>query len=255
MSMRISPSSDYNAESQEADKGQIRVEHYSEPSAQWLLEQETSERNRPLPSLGYQIQAHQDPTWLTQPKALLVLIDMNGTLICRQQRGASNHFIERPYVKEFLRYLFKFHRVMVWGSARPRNLRAICSRLLNREQLDSLVAMWGRDTLRLPTSLYNRKAVIHKRLEWVWDDESIRAQSALFGHPWDQSNTVLIDDSLDKAASEPFNLIQVESFVAAEHQTEDEVLPRVVRYLEYLRLQKDASAYIRASPFGMTPES
>lgn len=250
--MSYNRASSHNAECQRTDNDQIHTEE-SGPTGRWLSDQETLRRNHPIPSSAYQFQAYQDPTWLKQPKALLVLIDMNGTLIYRRERGGSNQYIERPHLKEFLRYLFKFHQVMIWGSARPRNLKAICSRLLNREQLDSVVAIWGRDTLRLPRSLYSRKTVIHKRLAWVWDDERIRAHSTLLGHSWDQSNTVLIDDSFDKAASEPFNLIQVDAFVAGEHQTEDEVLPRVVRYLEQLRLQTDASAYIRASPFQVTP--
>lgn len=69
---------------------------------------------------------------------------------------------------------------------------------------------------------------------------------------YSQSNTVLIDDSVEKAIAEPCNLLPVEEFVGQAESVEDDgkgVLMRVVDYLERLRLVSDVSAYIYEHPF------
>jgi hypothetical protein len=58
-----------------------------------------------------------------------------------------------------------------------------------------------------------------------------------------------LDDSIDKAASEPYNLVQVEEFTKETKLDDDDVLGRVVAFLEELKWEADVSAAMRERPF------
>ncbi|KAK5120068.1 hypothetical protein LTR85_006549 [Meristemomyces frigidus] len=203
---------------------------------------------RPVPTRAYLKQASQDPLTLDQPRPLLVVLDLNGTLLYRKQRGGST-FVERPRLKEFLYYLLSHHRVMVWSSARPGNVEPMCAKLFTAEQRKNLVAVWGRDKLRLSTDHYNQKVQVYKQLSWIWSDHIIASSCAGSEREWSQENTVLIDDSVEKAASEPHNIIKIDEFEAKPEQMECDVLGHVVKYLDTLRWERDVSAFIRRKPF------
>ena len=189
---------------------------------------------------------------MQQPRPLLVVLDLNGTLLHRKNRGSS--FVGRPRVNEFLHYLFSHHSVMVWSSARPDNVQGMCEKLLLKPQKEQLIGIWARDQLRLPADAYNQKVQVYKQLSWIWKDKKIQSANPNPIEYWSQENTVLIDDSVEKAASEPYNLIQLEEFENKTEQVEVDVLGQVVKYLELLRWERDVSAYVRWKPFAFDPE-
>lgn len=171
----------------------------------------------------------------------------------------------RPLAKEFLSYCIDTFHVMIWSSARPANVTAMCDRLLTPSQLSRVVAVWGRDRFGLSSEDYNCRVQCYKRLSAVWSDPVIRATypsdyddaglrigeaaTRRVGRKpgsWNQGNTVLIDDSKEKARSEPHNAIEIPEFVGVET---DHVLPRVHDYLNTLACQADVSSYIRVHPF------
>lgn len=203
---------------------------------------------RPSPTPEYLEQANQFSLTLDAPRELLIVLDLNGTLLHRPSKGGAN-FVARPKVKEFIRYLLTYHKVMVWSSAQPENVNRMCEQLVDEEQHQQLVAVWARDTLRIPASAYYSKVQVYKRLSWAWQDQSIQAASAQPDSVWDQSNTVLIDDSAEKAASEPHNLICLEEFQDRPAQRKSDVLGQVVNYLEALKHQNDVSAFMQMVPF------
>jgi hypothetical protein len=61
---------------------------------------------------------------------------------------------------------------------------------------------------------------------------------------------VLIDDSAEKARSEPHNAVTLPEFVGDLNET-PQVLPLVEEYLDALALQMDISTYVRARPFSV----
>ena len=207
---------------------------------------------RPEPSAAYLAQARQD--WQTldtsKPRQLLVVLDLNGTLLHRIARGGYA-FAARPKVKEFLQYLLHNHKVMVWSSAKPENVQGMCKQLFTETELQTkLVAIWARDTLRIPAHAYNSKVQVYKRLSWVWQNKAIEAHHPdMMNGYWDQSNTVLIDDSVEKGASEPHNMICLEKFEDRQDQKKSDVLGQVVKYLEVLKWEGDVSAYMESLPF------
>lgn len=214
---------------------------------------------RPKPTAEYIKQASETPGTLSAPRPLLIVLDLNGTLLYRTVRGGSS-FKARPHVKQFLQYLLKNHFVMVWSSARPYNVQKMCQKLLQQSEMDQLVVVWSRDDLRLSKRAYSEKVQVYKQLSWAWENESIQSK-----HPsrqnqqakptaWSQADTVLIDDSIEKGASEPYNFLELEEFEAKHEQMKVDVLGQVVKYLETLSRQRDVSAFMRSKPFAFDAE-
>lgn len=187
------------------------------------------------------------------PRPMLVVIDLNGTLLHRPSRKRPSKFVERPLAKDFLRYCLKHYQVVIWSSARPVNVKLMCRQLLTAQQLKQVVAIWGRDKFGLTPADYNARVQCYKRLTMLWADEAVKGANPL-GEVWDQGNTVLIDDSAEKARSEPYNCITLPEFVG-DLKEKPEVLPRVLEYLDTLAHQEDISRYIRVNPFDISVDS
>lgn len=210
---------------------------------------------RPTPTPDYQHFIKQGHLPLSAPRPLLVILDLNGVLVYRKKQARAT---ERTDLEPFLTYLFKNHHVMIWSSGMPENVQKICQRFLTPPQSRSLIAIWARDTLRLPPALFREHIQVYKQLSWIWESAALQAKAAL---PtalceeavglYSQSNTVLIDDSVEKAIAEPCNLLPVEEFVGQAESVEGGkgVLMRVIDYLERLRWVSDVSAYMYEHPF------
>ncbi|KAH6698761.1 hypothetical protein EV126DRAFT_478649 [Verticillium dahliae] len=112
-----------------------------------------------------------------------------------------------------------------------------------------LVAAWGRDKFDLTPADYVKRVQCYKRLQRIWADAAVQA-SHPDGLRWDQTNTVLVDDSLEKARSEPFNLLRIPEFFGDADEATD-VLPQVHDYINALCYQADISQYMRLHPFGL----
>lgn len=94
---------------------------------------------------------------------------------------------------------------------------------------------------------------MYKRLDRIWDDERLQ-----YRHPdldqggrWAQNNTLLIDDSFQKASAQPFNHVEVPEYVEGDERDGDgrNVLAQVVGYLEEARRWNDVSAFVREKGF------
>jgi len=200
-----------------------------------------------VPSKAYLAQANNPPADSAVKRKLLVVLDLNGTLLHRKGRGAG--FTARPRVNEFLHYLFTNHHILIWSSARPVNVEKMSKTVLNGKQYEQLIACWSRDKLRLPPDVYEMNVQVYKQLTWIWQDQEISFRNPDMADPWCQENTVLIDDSVEKAASEPYNLLALEEFEATKDQMASDVLGQVVQFIDRLAHQRNVSAYMRSSPF------
>ncbi|KAK4199897.1 HAD-like domain-containing protein [Triangularia verruculosa] len=203
----------------------------------------------PNPTDSYLQRASLPPTPSLQPRNLLLVIDLNGTLLHRPSSRRSAHFISRPHSERFLRYCIDTFSVVIWSSARPENVSKMCDTLLTQEQKEKVLAIWGRDKFGLSPEDYNRKVQVYKRLTAVWKDEGINPHGF-----WHQGNTILIDDSVEKARSEPHNAVTLPEFLGDVKPEEEGgkewgVLPAVHEYLNKLAMTEDVSRYIRADPF------
>ncbi|OLN84490.1 putative FCP1 homology domain-containing protein [Colletotrichum chlorophyti] len=216
----------------------------------------------PEPTEEYMLRASLPPTLLPAPRPILVVLDLNGTLLHRPNRRAATTFIERPHAKRFVQYCLDTFHVVVWSSARPANVQSMCDQLLLGSPISGpnaadralyrrrVLAIWGRDRFGLSSADYKVRVQVYKRLDMVWADKNVQAAhpDAAFGGRWDQSNTVLVDDSIEKARSEPFNLLRIPEFFGDANEP-GFVVPQVHDYLNSLAYQGDISAYMRENPF------
>ncbi|KAI4742516.1 HAD-like protein [Aureobasidium sp. EXF-12298] len=200
---------------------------------------------RPAPSLPYLVNSLVTSPKLDQPRSLLVVLDLNGVLAIRKKRTKS--YTARPQLATFLDYLFANHHVMIWSSGMPENVERIMARMLSPERQQKLVAIWSRDKLRLPAHLFGEKVQVYKQLSWIWGDPTLQLNAPVGG--WSQRDTVLIDDSIDKAAAEPYNLIEVDEYTGIPAQNDNMTLLHVIAYLERIRWYENVSAEMRAAPF------
>lgn len=211
---------------------------------------------RPVAAGSYLKRAGRAPEVIASPKKLLVILDLNGTLLVRpNSRGNPKAFKLRPGVTPLLDYLFDNHVVMVYSSARPENVKIIVENLFHPKKRAQLAGVWARDKLDLNAEQYFAKVQVYKKLDKIWADKTIQ-KSAGKGQRWDQTNTVLVDDSRLKALAQPHNLIQVIEFENNAPREGDEalrawnlkemaILKSLEQKLEQLKMQVDVSRLIR----------
>jgi hypothetical protein len=204
----------------------------------------------PAPTEAYMAQAAGEPSKVDLSGRILVILDLNGTLLFRPNRNKKT-MIARPFLIPFLRYLFANFAVMVWSSARPDNVTSLVEQSLEENLRKTLVAQWARDAFGLKPEHYNRNVQVYKHLDLVWKNDAIQKQHPDYanGGRFGQHNTVLIDDSILKANAQPYNLLQISEFSATSEQMRKDDLREVAGYLEVLRTQQDVSKFINKEPF------
>jgi Ni/Co efflux regulator RcnB len=166
----------------------------------------------PVPTTSYLQRAQEPSTSTDKPRALLVLLDLNGTLVYRH--GAQRQYsIKRPGVDGLLEYLFSHHAVVLFTSATTRSAEKMAHQLLTPEQYDKLISVRAREHLGLSMEQFRNKVQVYKDLEKIWTVPEIAASAHRFATRWNTTNTILIDDSAEKARSHPHNLLQVPEFM------------------------------------------
>ncbi|KAG6171123.1 hypothetical protein E4U11_001220 [Claviceps purpurea] len=196
----------------------------------------------PCPSSIYLKQADFPPTTLSSPRRILVVLDLNGTLLFRPSRQNPTHFVQRPHAKTFLQYCLETYHVAIWSSAQPKNVKSMVTQLLTPAQRSQCVVIWARDRLGLSVTDYGERVQVYKRLSGLWSDPEVMAShpNAVEGGRWDQTNTVLVDDSTEKGRSEPYNILAIPEFAGLQAEPAN-VLPQVHDYLNHLCYQSDTA--------------
>ncbi|VUC34960.1 unnamed protein product [Clonostachys rosea] len=204
----------------------------------------------PNPTQDYLAQAAGPASTLSQPRRILVVLDLNGTLLYRPSKRRPFHFVARPHAKKFMEYCLDNFQLAIWSSARPQNVHKMVEKLLTPEDVARCVVVWSREHFGLSTEDYDSRVQVYKRLTRLWTDPAVIAShpDAAAGGCWDQSNTVLVDDSFEKGRSEPHNLLAIPEFSGLENESA-EVLPQVHDFLNALCWQSDVSRYIRQTSF------
>ncbi|CAG8444219.1 9234_t:CDS:2 [Ambispora gerdemannii] len=202
------------------------------------------------PSLAYLENAvNQKSITLKRSDPKLIILDLNGTLVYRD-KSHNNRIFSRPFLMQFLDYIFERFYVMIWSSAAPNNVKKIVDAVFPPRHSSNLVDMWARDSFGLTTFQYRQKWLTIKDLEIVW--ERLNNQNRNRENPpiWSQNNTLLIDDSPLKAQLQPYNAIHLDEYDLELHRSRrDEELNDAILYLSDLRYESNVSAFIRKNPY------
>ncbi|PWY71570.1 HAD-like protein [Aspergillus sclerotioniger CBS 115572] len=213
----------------------------------------TVQLKRPMPTKAYLDQSSQPPKRNSWSQPLLIILDLNGTLVHRKDRSLPPRIRKRAGLEDFIKTLMQKYKVMVWSSARPPTVDGVCRQLFLNKSRTRLVAEWSRDHFNLPKKQYNAKIQVYKTLGTVWADEGIQASypglrdlkapvpDTFEKARWDQTNTILIDDTIFKASSEPHNLLEIPTFDESAGPEDATTLAKVLRVLEELAKHDDVS--------------
>ncbi|CAO3611691.1 unnamed protein product [Mucor hiemalis] len=145
-------------------------------------------------------------------KDILLILDLNGTLVSRNKRNKS--MFVRPFSQQFFDYVFDNFTVMLWSSAQTHSVNYM-SRIFG-ERKKKLGLIWDRHSFKLSERDYNRKVVTIK--------------------------------DLDK----PYNAVhptEFEHFSSAFVSSGESELLHVMSYLKTLQFQSNIANYIKKSPY------
>ncbi|BCS02346.1 NIF domain protein [Aspergillus luchuensis] len=208
---------------------------------------------RALPTPAYLEQSSKPAKRNSWKQPLLVILDLNGTLVHRPDRYMPPRFKRRAGLDIFIQTLMQKYKVMIWSSARPPTVDGICRQLFINDSRTQIVAEWHREHFNLTPQQYDAKIQVYKTLSTVWADEKVQASypspeslgSSVPGTfqktRWDQTNTILIDDTRLKASSEPSNLLEIPTFDGHSGAEDAATLTKVLQMLEELSLHEDVS--------------
>ncbi|XP_056162771.1 uncharacterized protein LOC130134405 isoform X4 [Syzygium oleosum] len=195
-------------------------------------------------------------------KKKLLILDLNGLLAdirphvdYRYKPGlmvSREAVFKRPFVDDFLQFCFEKFAVGVWSSRTKRNLDPVVDFLMG-DSKGKLLFCWDQSycTITKFATIENRdKPLVLKELRKLWD----KLESNL---PWEkgaynESNTLLLDDSPYKALCNPANT-GIFPYSYHYRDAKDNSLGtggdlRV--YLESLALADDVRKYVVQNPFG-----
>ena len=194
---------------------------------------------------------------------LLVLIDMNGTLLLREKKclpgrapdfiHAKKYYYMRPGAKDFVKEIiampgirFAFYTSMLETNAKPA-----ISNLAGRGWEKDGVQLYARDYQKHDPNGKNKWDTM-RDLDKIWKEEMTN-----HGYKFGPHNTVMIDDTPEKMREHPHNVLIVPEMTAASLVREDgdsSVLDNVQKYIKQMLLvlsSKPSSVpdYISKLPF------
>ncbi|KAF2432209.1 hypothetical protein EJ08DRAFT_586038 [Tothia fuscella] len=203
-------------------------------------------RPAPPPDAAYTASAQSQPVRLPEQRPLLIILDLNGTLLWRKK--FSNKMQLRKDLAKFVDHIIQWHHVMIWSSVMHRNMTTLAKAAFG-DLRKHLVAEWDRTTLRLSEEESGQNVQVYKQLEWVWADAEIRRETG--GKIWDQSSTLLLDDTALKAYKQPFNLVLVPEYESGVEVKGPggSVLGQIAAYVDEASKYDNVSAWVRENPF------
>nr|XP_043635805.1 uncharacterized protein LOC122606965 [Erigeron canadensis] len=197
-------------------------------------------------------------------KKLLVL-DINGLLVdivLDPDEGykadttiGPKAVFKRPYCDEFLKFCFEKFNVGVWTSRTRRNIYRVLDFLMKDTQ-HQLLFCWDQSHCTetgFNTIDNSDKPLVLKELKKLWEKEDPKL-------PWDkgeydESNTILLDDSPYKALRNP-PYTAIFPYTYSYHNAEDTGLGPdgdLRNYLDRLATSDNVQKFIEQNPFGQQP--
>ncbi|PIN14532.1 Phosphoprotein phosphatase [Handroanthus impetiginosus] len=197
-------------------------------------------------------------------KRKLLVLDVNGLLAnimmpapkdCRGDIHILGRAIfKRPFCDDFLKFCFQNFDVGVWSSRSKKIIDRVVDYLLG-DLKDKLLFCWDMahsTQSGFKTLENNHKPLVFKELRKIWENEDPDL-------PWkkgdyNESNTILLDDSPYKALLNPLHTAIFPKSFKYEDKNDNSLGPggdlRV--YLEGLLTSENVQKYVEQNPFGQS---
>ncbi|XP_047174658.1 uncharacterized protein LOC124842255 [Vigna umbellata] len=205
------------------------------------------------------------------PKKKLLILDVNGLLAdfvsiydtrTRYRREREPDFIlkgrkvyKRPFSENFLQFCFDRFHVGVWSSRAKCNVDEAIKFLMGKSA-SKLLFCWNQShctTTEFTTVEDLHKPLVLKELRKLWEKEEADL-------PWEkgefnESNTLLLDDSPYKALMNPMHSAIFPYSYRYFYTRDSELGPEgdLRIYLEGLALAENVRKYVSENPFGQRP--
>lgn len=160
---------------------------------------------------------------------MLLVLDLDETLIHASDeplerphdfRVGPFYIYKRPYLKDFLAFVFEHFDVAVWTSSSPLYAAELCEQLFSPAQ--ELVFLWSSERCTLCID-HNKQSQY-----WVKDFKKLRRKGFCL------KQVLVIDDTPEKHERNYGNLIRASAFTGAADDTE------LLALIDYLKELKDA---------------
>uniref|UniRef100_A0A7N0VCW7 FCP1 homology domain-containing protein n=2 Tax=Kalanchoe fedtschenkoi TaxID=63787 RepID=A0A7N0VCW7_KALFE len=199
------------------------------------------------------------------PRRKLLILDLNGLLadiVAHVRSGykpdimvSQKAVFTRPFCESFLQFCFERFDVAVWSSRVKKNVDKVLDFLMGGLK-KKLVFYWDRShctITRFPTVENSDKPLVLKELKKIW--EKHQSHIAWEKEKYNQSNTLLLDDSPYKALRNPADTAIFPLSYQHTDVNDCSLGPggdlRV--YLEKLAMADSIPEYVRNHPFGQRP--
>ncbi|KAK6261755.1 hypothetical protein QUC31_007571 [Theobroma cacao] len=224
---------------------------------------------------------------ISHPKKKLLVLDLNGILVDVAQkpgefkpdiRLSGKGVFKRPFCDDFLEFCFRTFNVGIWSSRIKKNVKRLVAFLMKKWRRNLLfcwlflycingfmlcITYWYHDV----SFMQHRKQCTITKFKTIEDKKKplvLKELSKLWGRhspnvPWekgeyDESNTLLLDDSPYKALHNPANTA-VFPYPYQYRDTKDSSLGcggDIRTYLEGLAAAENVQKYVEQNPFGQS---
>jgi hypothetical protein len=208
------------------------------------------------------LQCSEDKAPIGSVKKKLLVLDVNGLIAdivsdlpdgCGADAFIGRKAVfKRPFCDDFLQFCFERFNVGVWSSRTKRNVKSVLDFIMG-ETSKKLLFCWDQSLCTETgfNTVENReKPLLLKELKKLWEKHETNL-------PWekgdyDESNTLLLDDSPYKALRNPPNTAIFPSTYHYRNRKDTSLGPcgdlRI--YLDKLSLSENVQKYVEQNPYG-----
>lgn len=202
-------------------------------------------------------------------KRILLVLDLNGTLLDRISKPGSSSLSEkrhqhlpdpailfpdyvinkqkvylRPFLDTFLSTIFQHFHVAAWTSATTKNMVPLVEQVFGEYRKD-LVFAWDRNYCTLVPDSKTFESI--KDLRKIWEDDRVfSAKGSLEKLKFSETNTILLDDTDLKSRLTPRSSLSIPSYLVTDGQKQwenDTTLLHVLAYLTELSKNNEAPSF------------
>ncbi|TYI54377.1 hypothetical protein E1A91_D11G070100v1 [Gossypium mustelinum] len=200
-------------------------------------------------------------TPVSQLRKKLLVLDVNGLLADIIYRSPKNYkadayiagraIFKRPFCDDFLRFCFEKFEVGIWSSRNRRNLERVVDFLMG-DMKQKLLFCWESShctTTQFKTLGNRYKPLVFKELRKLWrkSDPNLPWEKGYYN----ESNTLLIDDSPYKALLNPLGTAIFPHPFKFDMDDDSLGVGGELRvYLERLALAENVQKFLELNPFG-----